>query len=183
MSDNRELELMVSEAKSKTDNKVFSLLEIATGFLSFVNLPLGITLTAATLAIDTLNKNKSLNNTFMDDEWLQKVSKSKSVSKEGLSFLSACLLKNNNKVSLKDALKFIDIEKDVQLRKGHTLRLGNKSSESGAQAILKKSQNEGYVEYQESKELKKKQNMKLIMDIAPKLIGIGLTLATRGKKK
>lgn len=183
MSDNRDLELMVSEAKSKTDNKVFNLLEIATGFLSFVNLPLGITLTAATLAIDTLNKNRNLNNTFMDDEWLQKVSKSKTVSKEGLSFLSSCLIKNNNKVSVKDALKFIEIEKDLQLRTDSKLMLKNKNSDTGAQAILRKSQNEGYVEYHESKELRKKQNMKMLMDMAPKLIGIALTLATRSKKK
>lgn len=183
MSDNRDLELMVSEAKSKTDNKVFNLLEIATGFLSFVNLPLGITLTAATLAIDTLNKNRILNNTFMDDEWLQKVSKSKNVSKEGLSFLSSCLLKNNNKVSVKEALKFIEIEKDIQFRKTETLTLKNKNSDIGAQAILKKSQDEGNIDYQISKRLRKKENMKMIMDIAPKIIGIALTLTTREKKK
>lgn len=183
MSNKKELEDMVIDAKSKTENNVFSLLEIATTFLSFVNLPLGISLTVLTLAVDSVNKNRNLNKTYMSDDWLKKVSKSHTVSKKGLLYLSECLNKNGNeKISVKDALRFIDIEKSIN--KQSFLELSNdKEKNAGAKAILKKVENEKQEVLIDERKVKRKELIKNVIEVAPKIITIAITLATKRKKK
>lgn len=172
------------EDKAKKGFGLGAMLEGASPFLAFINLPVAITAGVTGLAIDSLTKKKNLEKTMMPDSWLKKVAESDNVSVEGLNFLREKIGKGNT-LSVSDALVFLEIENSHEktLRQSNQ-RLVKKEVEdfSGVNALKSKFKNI------EKKNVIVKRNPinsigKNLIEIGPRAISLIIAIKGKGKLK
>lgn len=130
------------ELKVESGLGLGKILQGASPFLAFVNLPIAIATGAAGLTADTITKKRNLKTTMMPDEWLDQVAKSPYVSEEGLAFLMSKMGEGNT-ISVADALSFLEIEDahEKSLHKSEKPHLENKEPTkkfAGAEALKKR---------------------------------------------
>lgn len=184
MSLDKHLENVIKETENNAKRTGFigKLLESATPFLVFINIPLAVTVGVTGLALDTLQKKKNLKDTMMPDSWLKEVAASTTISDNGLAFLRD-KMGDKNSVSVADALVFLEIEYEHE----KSLKLVKPSVEikeeplSGAKALKAR-----FSKIKENEEVKiKPQRIKQfyneVIDLSPK--AINLLMLLKGKKK
>ncbi|HAT2580745.1 TPA: hypothetical protein I8273_004807 [Aeromonas hydrophila] len=97
------------EESNRDDFSCWRFLELAGYGVCLVNVPLGATMALGALVADVVAHHKKLSEERMPDEWLQEVADSQRVSKRGLAHLAKCV-QNNGFVSVRDAIRWIEIE-------------------------------------------------------------------------
>lgn len=173
------------ELKIESGLGLGKILQGASPFLAFVNLPIAIAAGAAGLTADTITKNRNLKSTMMPDEWLDQVAKSPYVSQEGLAFLMSKMGEGNT-VSVADALSFLEIEDahEKSLHQSQKPRLENKTETAkkfaGAEALKKRAGKISEdVVFNEPPVFNKV--VKTAVAVVPK--AVGLLFEIKGKKK
>lgn len=173
------------ELKIESGLGLGKILQGASPFLAFVNLPIAIAAGAAGLTADTITKNRNLKSTMMPDEWLDQVAKSPYVSQEGLAFLMSKMGEGST-VSVADALSFLEIEEahERSLDQSQKPRLEKKAEVikkfAGAEALKKRaSKIDQDVVITEPPMINKV--VKTAISVVPK--AVGLLFEIKGKKK
>lgn len=113
----------------------------AAPFIGVVNLPLAVVITVISAAGAAAADKKNLSDTVMPDEWLQSVAASSEVSPAGLAFLSKIIAKNGH-VSISDALKFVELENEIEANKGRDAAKAEAKKAYGAKSILERAKRE-----------------------------------------
>lgn len=107
--------------------------------LIFVHRPAAIGFGVFCALAEAVSEKRSLKKKPMPDSWMQRVSESENVSKEGLSFLTI-KISEKGFVSVSDALAFIEIENKIQT--GEEITIKKEHNNTGAESLLKRALNE-----------------------------------------
>ena len=126
---------------SKSDTSEFNIALAAAPFVGLVNLPLALVIGVIGVAGAAAKEKKDFSEAVMPDEWLNSVAASSEVSPTGLAFLSKRIAKNGH-ITISDALKFVEIENDIEAAKKRSAYVAEAKQSSGAKAILLRAKKE-----------------------------------------
>lgn len=140
MSLSQEIINKVKEKDNQEKGKLWIIVGAISPFVAGISLPLAITVGVVAYTMEAIENKENLDNQNMPDQWLKDVSESKDVSPKGLAFLSKQVSKKGF-VTVNDALKFLDIEKEVE-NKNRENNIENNEYLDGAKSLLLRAQKE-----------------------------------------
>lgn len=135
------LEQLNKQKANSTDTSEFNIALAAAPFVGLVNLPLALVIGVIGVAGAAAKEKKDFAEAVMPDEWLQSVAASTEVSPTGLAFLSKRIAKNGH-ITISDALKFVEIENDIEAAKKRAAYIDEAKQRSGAKSILLRAKKE-----------------------------------------
>lgn len=129
------------ESASREGFSGWKLLELAGMGVCLANPLAGLTLMVGSAVASAMEHNQKLSETRMPDEWLKEISDSENVSKKGLAHLASCLEKKGY-VSAKDALRWVEMERQYVAEQQVVVKKVSSMNSSGARALLNRASRE-----------------------------------------
>ena len=129
-----EIKALEYRNSSGVEYKVLSVLSYG---IAFANIPLSVALVLSFEVAAALKNNQGLKSAKMPDKWLNDVSESKDISKEGLAFLGKRLSKKGF-ISVHDALKWRELEESIATKKEENKEFTEKLAMPGAVKLLER---------------------------------------------
>jgi hypothetical protein len=139
-----ETEITSAVAKAQQDidaPTVWKVVSALGPLLVIGSLPLALVVGAVSITMETLSEGKALKTARMDDGWLEKVSNSRDVSKEGLAYLAKGLSKKGY-VSVSEAIHFLELEAKSQKATEAATNRDHALAGEGAASLLDRAQAE-----------------------------------------
>lgn len=131
------LESEIRKAVAASDGKLspWGLLEFFGYGVCLISFPAGLLIGLGAIVAGAIENRTNLSEEKMPDEWLEEVSNAPGITDKGLKYLAGSI-KKKGFVSAKDAIRFIEIEKEEADKQRKKTEKEELASKSGAQKLL-----------------------------------------------